>query len=226
MRELGKRFRFLSYSRTLAAASGKVSARVGRAPTGRTPFALVCGAAGIALHISHPTAHMNFLHIFAAVRSRSTPHRASHEMCAERVTLAPRGKQDSSMADQQALEQKYSSVGQVISNFARFGSKIDGIFMNGDKLVLKCEVPSKVIGNRVWDAAKAVDPNYPDFELQMTQTGPDAQPYEIQSGDNLSKVAEMFYGKASKYETIAKANNIDNPDHIKAGQQISVPPLD
>ena len=75
------------------------------------------------------------------------------------------------MADQKALEQKYSPVGQVISDFSEYGSKFDGIFMNGEKLVLKCEVPSKVISNRVWDTIKQVDPNYQDFEIQMSVTG-------------------------------------------------------
>jgi nucleoid-associated protein YgaU len=129
------------------------------------------------------------------------------------------------MADQAALQQKYAPAGQAVSDFSQQDAKIDGIFMDGDKLVLKCEVPSKVVGNRVWDAVKQCDPNYPDFELQMTQTGPDAQPYTIQSGENLSKIAQHFYGKASGYEAIAKANNIDNPDHIQVGQNINIPPL-
>ena len=129
------------------------------------------------------------------------------------------------MADQAALQQKYAPVGQVIADFAPYGSKFDGIFMNGDKLVLKCEVPSKVVSNRVWDTIKQVDPTYADFEIQMTVTGGDDQPYTIKSGDNLSKVSETFYGTASKYETIAQHNNISNPDHIQVGQTINVPPL-
>lgn len=130
------------------------------------------------------------------------------------------------MADQAALEQKYASVGQVISDFADYGAKIDGIFMDGEKLVLKATVPSKVIGNRAWDATKAVDAQYADFELQLTQSGPDEQPYTIKSGDNLSKVSELFYGSAKHYAQIAEASGIDNPDHIQVGQEIKVPALD
>lgn len=129
------------------------------------------------------------------------------------------------MADQAALQEKYASVGQVISNFADYGAKIDGIMMDGDKLVLKATVPSKVIGNRAWDATKAVDPNYADFELQLTQSGPDDQPYTIKAGDNLSKVSELFYGSAGHYQKIAEASGIDNPDHIQVGQEITVPAL-
>ena len=129
------------------------------------------------------------------------------------------------MADQAALQQKYAPVGQVIADFAEYGSKFDGIFMNGDKLVLKCEVPSKVVSNRVWDAIKKVDPTYADFEIQMAVTGGDDQPYTIKAGDNLSKVSELFYGTAGKYEAIAQHNGMSNPDHIQVGQTINVPPL-
>ena len=129
------------------------------------------------------------------------------------------------MADQAALQQKYAPVGQVIADFSDLGAKFDGLFMEGEKLILKADVPSKVVLNRVWDATKAVDPNYPDFEPRLTVTGGDDQPYTIKSGDNLSKVAEKFYGHASKYETIAQANGISNPDHIQVGQQIKIPPL-
>lgn len=129
------------------------------------------------------------------------------------------------MADQKALEQKYAPVGQTIADFSEYGTKFDGIFMNGDKLVLKCEVPSKVISNRVWDVIKECDPTYSDFEIQMTVTGGDDQPYTIKSGDNLSKISKLFYGTPNKYEAIAKHNNIANPDKIQVGEQINVPPL-
>ena len=129
------------------------------------------------------------------------------------------------MADQAALEKKYAPVGQVISDFAEYGSKFEGIFMEGNKLILKADVPSKVILNRVWDVTKEVDPNYADFEPRLTVTGGDSQPYTIKAGDNLSKISKLFYGNANKYETIAKANGISDPNKIQVGQQINVPPL-
>jgi nucleoid-associated protein YgaU len=129
------------------------------------------------------------------------------------------------MADQKALEQKYAAVGQVIADTSEYGSKFDGIFMEGDKLILKADVPSKVILNRVWDVTKEIDPKYTDFEPRLTVTGGDDQPYTIKAGDNLSKVSKLFYGTPNKYEVIAKHNNIDNPDHIQVGQKINVPPL-
>jgi nucleoid-associated protein YgaU len=130
------------------------------------------------------------------------------------------------MADQAALEQKYAPVGQVITDFSEYGAQNQGVAMDGDKLVFTCSVPSKVIGNRVWDAIKQCDASYSDLELKMTQTGADAQPYTIKAGDNLSKVSELFYGKASNYMKIAEANNMVDANKIQVGQAIEVPALD
>jgi nucleoid-associated protein YgaU len=128
------------------------------------------------------------------------------------------------MADQAALEQKYAPVGQAVANFSDYGSKFDGIFMNGEKLVLKCELPSKVVENRVWDAIKQCDPNYPDFEIQITVTGGDAQPYTIKHGDTLSAIALKFYGHANKYPQIAESNHVD-ANNIPVGTTIQLPVL-
>ena len=128
------------------------------------------------------------------------------------------------MADQAALEQKYAPVGKVITDFAELGTKMDGIFMQGDKLVLKCEVTSKVISNRVWDVIKQCDPTYSDFEIQMAVTGGDAQPYTIKQGDTLSAICLKFYGHASKYVQVAEANHID-ANKISVGSTIQLPVL-
>ena len=129
------------------------------------------------------------------------------------------------MADQAALQQKYAPGGQVIADFSDLGAKFEGLFMEGDKLILKADVPSKVVLNRVWDVTKQCDPNYQDFEPRLTVTGGDDQPYTIKPGENLSKISEKFYGTANKYETIAQHNGIANPDHIQAGQKLNIPPL-
>lgn len=128
------------------------------------------------------------------------------------------------MADQAALEKKYAPVGQAIADFSDYGAKFDGIFMNGDKLVLKCEVPSKVVSNRVWDIIKRVDPAYSDFEIRMAITGGEEQPYTIKSGDTLSAVCLKFYGNANKYPQVAQANHVD-ANNIPVGKTIQLPVL-
>jgi nucleoid-associated protein YgaU len=129
------------------------------------------------------------------------------------------------MADLDALKQKYAPVFSTIDEFSEYGAKIDSADLDGEKLHLKGEVPSKVIANRVWDAIKGVDATYADLEHEIATTGGDSQPYTIKAGDNLSKVSKLFYGSANHYTDIASANGIDNPDHIQVGQEIQVPAL-
>jgi LysM repeat protein len=129
------------------------------------------------------------------------------------------------MADLEQLKSKYAGVTSTIEEFSDLGAKVDQVDLDGEKLHLKGTVPSKVVLNRVWDAIKQADPAYSDLHHEITNTGGDEQPYTVKSGDNLSKIAKHFYGNASKYSEIAKANNISNPDLIKVGQEINLPAL-
>ena len=127
------------------------------------------------------------------------------------------------MADQAALEQKYAPVGKAVTDFAEYGSQMTGIYMNGEKLVLKCNLPSKVVLNRVWDAIKSVDASNQDFDLEAAVAG-DTQPYTIKQGDTLSAVCLKFYGHANKYPQVAEANGID-ADKVAVGKTLQLPVL-
>lgn len=129
------------------------------------------------------------------------------------------------MADLEQLKQKYAPVIETIQQFSEFGAKVDQVALDGDKLLLKGEVPSKVVANRVWDVIKQCDPTYSDLEHQIATTGGDNQEYHIKAGDNLSKVSKLFYGNPNKYEAIAKASGIADPNKVQVGQTITVPPL-
>jgi LysM repeat protein len=129
------------------------------------------------------------------------------------------------MADLEQLKQKYAGVISTIQSFSDLGATVDQVDLDGDKLLLKGSVPSTVVLNRVWDAIKKADPTYSDLHHEIATTGGAEQPYTIQSGDNLSHVAQRFYGAASKYSQIASANGIADPDKIKVGQAISLPVL-
>lgn len=52
------------------------------------------------------------------------------------------------------------------------------------------------------------------------------QTYTVQSGDTLSHIAKRFYGNANQYMKIFNANKdqLKDPDHIKIGQVLKVPP--
>ena len=84
-------------------------------------------------------------------------------------------------------------------------------------------MPSQVVANRVWDTIKQVDPSYSDLKHEIATTGGAEQAYTIRPGDNLSKISKLFYGTPNKYQQIAQANGISDPNKIEAGQQIKLP---
>jgi nucleoid-associated protein YgaU len=52
------------------------------------------------------------------------------------------------------------------------------------------------------------------------------QIYTVVTGDNLSKIAQHFYGKASDWQQIYKANRdtVKDPDKLSVGQTLKIPP--
>ncbi|HMB43526.1 MAG TPA: LysM peptidoglycan-binding domain-containing protein [Luteimonas sp.] len=54
------------------------------------------------------------------------------------------------------------------------------------------------------------------------------QTYTVRKGDTLSQIAHDHYGKASRWHAIFEANRdqIDDPDKIRPGQVLNLPPQD
>lgn len=123
------------------------------------------------------------------------------------------------MANFDQLKQKYQPVVDAINSN---GGQVMNINLDGEQLYLKAEMDSEAGKNKVWDAIKAVDPTFADLKHDI-EVKAGGQMYIVQAGDSLSKIAKHFYGDAQKYERIARANAIDNPDLIKVGQQLEIP---
>ena len=123
------------------------------------------------------------------------------------------------MADFDQLKQKYQPVLDVIQ---KEQGQIEGLSLDGNQLYLKVMANSEASKNRIWDAIKSVDPNYAELkhDIQFRQG---QQTYTVRPGDNLSKISKQFYGDSNKYMTIARANNLQDPDKIKVGQELIIP---
>ena len=52
---------------------------------------------------------------------------------------------------------------------------------------------------------------------------PAPRTYTVVSGDTLWAISERFYGDGSKYQVIADASGISNPDLIYPGQVLTIP---
>jgi nucleoid-associated protein YgaU len=117
------------------------------------------------------------------------------------------------------LKQKYQPV---LDTIQKEGAQLQNLNLDGNQLYLKATATSEASKNRVWDAIKGVDPKFADLkhDIEFRQTD---QTYTVQPGDSLSKISKHFYGDAGKYMKIAQANKLDDPDKIKAGQQLIIP---
>ena len=129
------------------------------------------------------------------------------------------------MADLDQLKQKYAGVISQLENFSDLGATLQGVDLDGDKLHIKGSVPSRVVLERVWDEIKKADPTYADLHHEIANVGGDEQAYTIKPGENLSRISKRFYGEAGKYNEIAKSNGIQDPDKIRAGQELKLPVL-
>ena len=117
------------------------------------------------------------------------------------------------------LKQKYQPV---LDTIQKEGAQLQNLNLDGNQLYLKATATSEASKNRIWDAIKGVDPKFADLkhDIEFRQTD---QTYTVQPGDSLSKISKQFYGDAGKYMKIAQANKLDDPDKIKAGQQLIIP---
>ncbi len=64
-----------------------------------------------------------------------------------------------------------------------------------------------------------------DDRISVLVQEPEAELYEVKSGDSLSKIAKHFYGDAMRYNEIFEANKpmLKHPDKIYPGQTLRIP---
>jgi len=132
-----------------------------------------------------------------------------------------------------ALKQKYASVLNLLE---QQGVRLQNLHVQDNKLFVKGTAPSEAVKNNVWNQIKLVDSSYSDLTAdimvdpssQQAPTGPatGGQSYTVQPGDTLSKIAKQFYGDATAYMDIFNANKdkLQDPDKIRSGQELTIPP--
>jgi LysM repeat protein len=77
----------------------------------------------------------------------------------------------------------------------------------------------------------AAEPAAEEAEVEVVSEAVEEEPapepavrtYTVVSGDTLWAIAEQFYGDGSKYQVIADASGIPNPDLIQPGQVLTIP---
>jgi LysM repeat protein len=67
------------------------------------------------------------------------------------------------------------------------------------------------------------EPEEPVAEEAPDEATGGARTYTVVSGDTLWAISEQFYGDGNKYQEIADASGIPNPDLIQPGQILTIP---
>ncbi len=123
-----------------------------------------------------------------------------------------------------SLQDNYKDVLDVAKNV---GAQVESREENG-KLIIKGKVGYAFDRDRIWDAIKAKHSNWQNevmVMLDVTHNDPYGV-YTVKSGDTLSKLAKDIYGDMKLYPKIFELNKdqLKNPDTIKVGQVLKLPP--
>ncbi|MGA3090108.1 MAG: LysM peptidoglycan-binding domain-containing protein [Terriglobales bacterium] len=124
------------------------------------------------------------------------------------------------MADLNQLKAKYQPVLDVIQ---KEGAHLEACDLDGEQLHLQVMTVSEASKDRIWDAIKAVDPNFADLKHDIQVDPAPEKIYTVQAGDNLSKISKHFYGDPNKYAKIVAANGLADPDKIRIGMDLKIP---
>ncbi len=97
----------------------------------------------------------------------------------------------------------------------------------GGKLHIKGTAPYAFDKDRFWDKLKTIATWQSEVAVNIGVSHNDVYGfYTVQSGDTLSKLAKDHLGDAKRYMDIFNINKdvLTNPDMIKVGQKIKLPP--
>jgi LysM repeat protein len=141
------------------------------------------------------------------------------------------------MATLEELKSKYQTVLQRVQVL---GIQVTGLHQMDQKLVIKGIAPSLDAANKIWDEIRSVNPRVDDIiadfpvktAARPQSAGsaqaerPQAQTYVVRPGDTLSSISRRFYGNTSDYLRIFNANkeHLKDPNQIKVGQELKIPP--
>ena len=127
----------------------------------------------------------------------------------------------------QALEnrKKATALTNLIQQMGLKGESLN-VQVDGDKATLTGKVDSQEVREKiVLLVGNTEGIGKVDDQLQVSRPEPEAQYYDVKSGDTLSKIAKQFYGDANQWRRIFEANRdiLKDPDLIYPGQTLKIP---
>lgn len=70
------------------------------------------------------------------------------------------------------------------------------------------------------------DTEEPERPEPATPPAPEYTAYTVQSGDTMSSIAREWFGEPNKWDLIAKANPLVDPNRLRVGLELRLPPKD
>ncbi|WP_163996347.1 LysM peptidoglycan-binding domain-containing protein [Pyxidicoccus caerfyrddinensis] len=123
-----------------------------------------------------------------------------------------------------SLQDSYKDVLDVAKTV---GAQVESREENG-KLIIKGKANYAFDRDRIWDQIKARHSNWQSEVMVMLDVTNNEHygVYTVKSGDTLSKLAKDIYGDMKLYPKIFELNKdqLKNPDTIKVGQVLKLPP--
>ncbi|XLS27719.1 LysM peptidoglycan-binding domain-containing protein [Flavobacteriaceae bacterium M23B6Z8] len=125
-----------------------------------------------------------------------------------------------------SVKSKYQSV---LDLGEKLNIKDGNVTEEGGVLKIKGQAATPYEKNVLWDEIKSVGGESPS-DIKANITVADTSVYHrhtVQKGETLGKIAKHYYGDASKYNAIFKANTdkLKNPDLIYPDQELVIPNL-
>jgi len=119
-----------------------------------------------------------------------------------------------------ALKDKYA---ELINAATSAGVANLAVREQDNVLYIDGTAPSAAVKDQLWAIYDKLDPNYRSADMVLNISAPTASEYEVQSGDNLTKIGKKF-GKA--WQEIYEANKDligKDPDLIQPGWKLKIP---
>lgn len=121
-----------------------------------------------------------------------------------------------------ALQEKYAELIQAAN-----GGGVSGLQVAEQNGVLYVTgtAPSGAVKDQLWGIYEKLDPEMRagDLVLNISLAEGAEQEYEVQSGDNLSKIAKKYPGLTWQKIFEANKDKIKDPDLIQPGWKLKIP---
>ncbi len=121
-----------------------------------------------------------------------------------------------------ALQDKYTELVQAANSGGVSGLQVAE--QNG-VLYVTGTAPSSAVKDQLWGIYEKLDPEMRagDLVLNISLAEGAEQEYEVQAGDNLSKIAKKYPGLTWQKIFEANKDKIKDPDMIQPGWKLKIP---